>query len=107
MVAVHDNTGGKKEGQNVKLRSQKGIVTILFMYFILYNCFYVTIFKRLLYCSPTKRVRTNRSMDNKGIFKKVTKKQEHLTASLAGSTKQVSTLVLLSGLFSHIRSLYL
>ena len=45
----------KKEGQNVKLRSQKGIIIILFMYFILYNCFYVTIFKRLLYFSPTKR----------------------------------------------------
>ena len=37
-------------------------------------------------------------MDNKGIFKKVTKKQEHLTASLAGSTKQASALVLLSGI---------
>ena len=54
VVAVHDNPGEKK-GQNVNLRNQKGIVIILFMYFILYKCFYVTIFKHLLYFSPTKR----------------------------------------------------
>ena len=54
-----------------------------------------------------REVRTNRCMDNKGIFKKITKKQEHLTASLVGSKKQVSALVLLGGLFSLMQPLYL
>lgn len=56
---------------------------MLFIFSIVYKYFYMTIFLNAYFTFHQPReVRTNRCLDNKGIFKKVTKKQEHLIAAL-------------------------
>lgn len=71
------------------LRILTEVITMLFIYSIAYKYFYVIIFsKAYLTFHQPREVKTNWHLDNKGIFKKVTKKQEHQRSK---STSERST----------------